>query len=107
MKHPTTMNFTSSLAKSEPWTSWSEVRNANLSATRAQLFKTNDVVKYVTVVKTLIFKYGIYTNIFAEKMWVAFAIAKATHIFSAKLPVNKILCLLEQLTFWPLTSSLS
>ena len=29
-------------------------------------------------------KYGIYTNIFAEKMWVAFAFAKATHIVSAK-----------------------
>ena len=26
-------------------------------------------------------KYGMYTNIFAEKMWVAFANAKATHIF--------------------------
>ena len=34
----------------------------------------------------------IYANIFAEKMWVAFA---ATHSFSAKIPVNKILCLLE------------
>ena len=31
--------------------------------------------------KTLIIKYmyGIYTNIFAEKMWVAFAFAKVTH----------------------------
>ena len=29
-------------------------------------------------------KYGIYANIFAEKMSVAFAFAKATHIFSAK-----------------------
>ena len=36
---------------------------------RAQLFKT------------LIIKYVIYANIFAEKMWVAFAFAKATHIF--------------------------
>ena len=36
----------------------------------------------------LIIKYGIYSNIFAEKMWVAFAFAKATHIFSAKIPVN-------------------
>ena len=35
----------------------------------------------------LIIKYGIYANIFAEKMWVA-AFAKATHIFSAKVPVN-------------------
>ena len=46
---------------------------------------------------TLIIKYGIYTNIFAEKMWVAFA--KATHIFSAKIPVNLVLYLLEQLSF--------
>ena len=39
---------------------------------------------------SLIIKYGIYTNIFAEKMWVAFAFAnaKATHIFSAKIHVN-------------------
>ena len=29
--------------------------------------------------KTLIIKYGIYANIFAEKMWVAFAFAIATH----------------------------
>ena len=40
-------------------------------------------------------------------MWVAFAFAKATHIFSAKIPVNLVLYLLEQLTFRPLTSSLS
>ena len=39
-------------------------------------------------VKTFIIKYGIYANIFAEKMLVAFASAKATHIFSAKIPVN-------------------
>ena len=35
------------------------------------------------IVKTLIIKYGIYANIFAEKMF-----AKATHIFSAKITVN-------------------
>ena len=45
-----------------------------------QLFKTNDAVTK-RIVKTLIIKYGIYANIFAEKMWVAFAFAKATHIF--------------------------
>ena len=28
------------------------------------------------IVKTFIIKYGIYANIFAEKMWVAFAVAK-------------------------------
>ena len=44
-------------------------------------------------------KYSIYANIFAEKMSVAFAFAKATHIFSAKIPVNLVLYLLEQLTF--------
>ena len=42
-----------------------------------------------------------------KKMWVAFAFAKATHIFSAKIVVDLILYLLEQLTFWPLMSSLS
>ena len=35
---------------------------------------------------------ALYANIFAEKMWVAFAFAKATHIFfSAKIPVNQII----------------
>ena len=34
---------------------------------RAQLFKTNNVVSECTV-KSLIIKYGIYANIFAEKM---------------------------------------
>ena len=72
----------------------------------AQLLKTNDVIRW-RIVKTLIIKYGRYTNIFAEKMWVVFAFAKATHIFSAKLPVNQVLYLLEQLTFWTLTSLLS
>ena len=42
----------------------------------------------INTVKTLIIKYSIYANIFAEKMWVVFAFAKATHIFSAKMPVN-------------------
>ena len=42
------------------------------------------------MVKTLIIKYGIYTNIFADKMRVAFAFAnaKATHILTAKISVN-------------------
>ena len=41
------------------------------------------------IVKTFIIKYGIYANIFAEKMLVAFAFAKATHFFfSAKIPLN-------------------
>ena len=46
----------------------------------AQLFKTNDIMSK-HIVKILIVKYGINVNIFAEKMWVAFAFAKATHIF--------------------------
>ena len=47
---------------------------------RAQLFKTNDVDSE-RIVNTLIIKYTIYANIFAEKkMWVAFALAKVTHI---------------------------
>ena len=32
----------------------------------------------------MIIKYGMYANIFAEKMWVAFAFVKATHIFFSK-----------------------
>ena len=45
-----------------------------------------------------------YANTFAEKIWVAFAFAKATHIF-----FSKITCKLdiEQLTFRPLMSLLS
>ena len=53
----------------------------------AQLFKTNDVVSK-RIVEALNIKYRIYANIFAEKMWVAFAFAKATYSFSAKIPVN-------------------
>ena len=52
---------------------------------RAQLFKANNVVTKRNV-KTLIIKDGIYADIFAEKMWVAFA--NATHMFSANIPVN-------------------
>ena len=44
---------------------------------RVQLFKTNDDITK-GIIKTI--KYGIYANIFADKMWVA----KATHVFSAK-----------------------
>ena len=43
---------------------------------RAQLFKTNDVV-YIEWYSNML-------KIFAEKMWVAFCTAKATHIFSAQ-----------------------
>ena len=35
------------------------------------------------MVKISVLKYGKYIDIFAEKMWVAFA--KATHIFAAKI----------------------
>ena len=76
---------------------------------RAQLFKTNDVVK------TLIIKYGTYTNIFAENMSSAFA--KATHIFFFSkntgeldivptrifsiLPINELFKLTIHWTSWP------
>ena len=43
------------------------------------------------VVKTLIIKYGIYTNIFVEKNVNSFCICKSySHFFSAKIPVNEI-----------------
>ena len=48
---------------------------------RTKLFKTNNVISK-HIVKTLIIKYGIYANIFTEKMLVA------THILSRKIPVN-------------------
>ena len=49
---------------------------------RAQLFKTNDVVSQ-RIVKTLIIKYGIYANIFAEKNMSSFCICKSySHFFS-------------------------
>ena len=51
-----------------------------LLLTWAQLFKTKKNVVNKSF-KTLIIKYGIYANIFAEKLLVAFAFAK---IFSAK-----------------------
>ena len=38
------------------------------------------------LLKYLIIRCGIYTNIFVKKMWVTFAFAKATYIFSAKKP---------------------
>ena len=57
--------------------------NTSLFNTWAQLFKTNEVISWC-IVKTLIIKYGIYANIFAEKMWIAFALAKATHLFFSK-----------------------
>ena len=49
----------------------------------AQLLKINDAVS-LRIVKTLTIKYGIYANIFAGKMWVAFAF----HIFSARILMN-------------------
>ena len=49
----------------------------------AQLFKTNNFVSWRTV-KIMIITYGRYANIFADKMWVAFAFTKATHIFFSK-----------------------
>ena len=60
---------------------------------RAQLSNTNDVGSKRIVKTSLDIA---YTLIFLlKKMWVAFAFAKATHIFSAKIPVNLISYLLE------------
>ena len=64
-----------------------------------------DINFILFIVKILIIKYGMYANMFAERMWVACAIAKTTHTFSAEIPVN-LVYLLEQLTFWSLTNSL-
>ena len=63
------------------------VNAGDLLKIRAQLFKTNDVVKE-RIVKTLIIKYGIYINIFAEKNVSSFCICKSYSHFSAKIPVN-------------------
>ena len=62
------------------------LRSPNLQSLSfwAQLFKTNDVLSQ-HIVKIFITKYGIYANIFAEKMRVAFAFAKATRIFFSKI----------------------
>ena len=43
------------------------VDSTRIQKSRAQLFETNDAVSS-HIVKTLIIKYGIYANIFAEKM---------------------------------------
>ena len=55
---------------------------SGLSCSKLTMSLVNVSLKLLTI------KYGIYANIFAEKMWVAFAFAKATHIFSAKISVN-------------------
>ena len=71
----------------------------------------------VVIVKTLIIKYGIYTNIFAEKMWVAnhiFFFRKSsvcickryTLFFFSKITCELDIALSRRWTFWPLTSSL-
>ena len=51
--------------------------------------------------------YMAYMLIFLLQTVSAFAFAKASHIFSAKIPINLILYLLNQWTLWPLTSLLS
>ena len=81
---------------------------------RTQLFKVKDFVNE-HIVKNWTFllpfflniKYDIYTNIFfagEKKMLVA--CKSYSNVFSAKIPVNYILYLLEHITFWALTSSL-
>ena len=82
------------------------IQNIN-ETTRTQLFKTSVVVSK-RIIKTLVIKYAIYANMFAEKnvssfcickslsssfayakAWVAFAYAKATQFF------NKNICQLD------------
>ena len=60
------------------------VSDINKHKTWAKLFKTNNVVSSC-IVKTLIIKYGKYTNIFVEKMWVAL---QSYSQFFSKIPVN-------------------
>ena len=47
------------------------------------------------------------TSIFAEQMWVAFAVQKLLTFFQQKISEYCILNPLKQLTKWPLTNSLS
>ena len=74
--------------------------------TRAQLFKTNDVVSE-QFVKIYIEWYANMLKFFAEKMWVAFAVQKLLTFFQQNISEYCILNLLKQLTKLPLTSSLS
>ena len=74
--------------------------------TRAQLFKANEVVSS-RFVKIYIERYANILKFFAEKMWVAFAVQKLLTFFQQKISEYCIWNLLEQLTKWPLTSSLS
>ena len=74
--------------------------------TWAQLFKANDVVSK-RFVKIYIEFYANILKFFAEKMWVAFAEQKLLTFFQQKILEYCILNPLEQLTKWPLTSSLS
>ena len=61
------------------------------------------------IVKKLIIKYGLYSyaNMFAEKMWVNFAFAKATHIYFSTNHYELDTVLTRAVNIWPLTSSLS
>ena len=62
-----------------------------IDTTRKQIFK-GILLFYLEIiycVYSLELPYlGIYANFFTEKMWVAFAFAKATHIFLAKVTVD-------------------
>ena len=60
---------------------------ASTTCSRAGLVASEGILHpwaQLFIIKTLIIKYGIYPNIFAEKMWFAFTFAKATHIFQQK-----------------------
>ena len=65
----------------------------------------NELVKYQNV--NCSSKYSIlFIGIFAVKMWVAFANAKATHIFSAKILTHMPYLMIKVLTIRWLTTSL-
>ena len=62
---------------------WLKEKFYTLIKFRALLFKTNDVIS-LRIVKTLIIKYAIYANIFAEKNVSSFCICKSYSHFISK-----------------------
>ena len=56
----------------------------NISFSKYAFYFINNSLYFITL-------YIINANIFAVKMWIAFAFAKATHIFSAKILKNLVL----------------
>ena len=72
----------------------------------AQLFKANDIIS-LRFVKIYIKWYANMLKLFAEKMWVAFAVQKLLTFFQQKISEYCVLNPVKQLTKWPLTSLLS